>query len=176
MGLILKQLFQLVKLLNSDTGQNQIAAGIAAGFILGMTPAFSLQTLLVFLCLFLFRIQIGMAFLSVFFFSFVAWLLDPVFHQVGLAVLRMDAFQGLFTTLYNMPIVPFTRFNNSVVMGSGVVAILLSPVIFFVSRSLVVKYRATVVERFKQTKLWKAVKATSFYKWYYTYDNLYGSV
>jgi uncharacterized protein (TIGR03546 family) len=175
MGLLFKQLFQLIKLLNSETGQNQIAAGIAAGFILGMTPAFSLQTLLVFLCLFFFRIQIGMAFLSVFFFSFVAWLLDPVFHQVGLAVLRMDALQPLFTSLYNMPIVPYTRFNNSVVMGSGVVAILLSPVVFMLSRSLVVRYRAAVVERFKQTKLWKAVKATSFYRWYYTYDNLYGA-
>ena len=33
---------------------------------------------------------------------------------------------------------------------------------------------ATVVARFKQTKFWKAIQATSFYKWYYTYDNLYG--
>lgn len=173
MSLILKQLFALVKLLNSETGQNQIAAGVAAGFILGMTPALSLQSILVFLCLFFFRIQIGMAFLSAFFFAFIAWLLDPVFHQVGTAVLSMGALEGVFTTLYNMPIIPFTRFNNSVVMGSGVIALLLSPLIFFLSRSLVVKYRATVVAKLKQTKLWKAVQATSFYKWYYSYDNLY---
>ena len=56
MGLLLNLLFALVKLLNSETGETQIAAGVAAGFILGMTPAFSLQTLLVFLCLFLFVI------------------------------------------------------------------------------------------------------------------------
>ena len=173
MGLLLKQLFALIKLLNSETGQNQIAAGVAAGFVLGMTPALSLQSVLVFLCLFLFRIQIGMAFLSAFFFTFVAWLLDPLFHSVGSAVLGAGALQGLFTSLYNMPIVPFTRFNNTVVMGSGVVAVLLSPVIFFVSRMLVVKYRATVVAKLKQTKAWKAVQATSLYKWYYTYDNLY---
>lgn len=175
MGLLLKQLFGLFKLLNSETGQNQIAAGVAAGFILGMTPAFSLQSALVFLCLFFFRIQIGMAFLSAFFFAFIAWLLDPVFHAVGSAVLQAPALQGLFTTLYNMPIVPFTRFNNTVVMGSGVVAVLLSPAVFFVSRTLVVKYRVAVVERFKQTKLWKAVKATSLYNWYFTYDKLYGA-
>lgn len=175
MGLLLKQLFALVKLLNSETGQNQIAAGVAAGFILGMTPSLSLQSLLVFLCLFIFRIQIGMAFLAVFFFSFIAWILDPLFHQVGLSILQMGALQPLFTTLYNMPIVPYTRFNDSLVMGSGVVAIALSPVIFFVSRALVVKYRATVVERLKQTKVWKAVQATSLYKWYYSYENLYGN-
>ena len=66
-------------------------------------------------------------------------------------------------------------FNDSVVMGSGVVSLLLSPLIFFLSRALVRKYRVAVVERIKQTKLWKAVKATSLYNWYYTYDKLYGA-
>lgn len=175
MGLLLKQLFGLLKLLNSETGENQIAAGVAAGFILGMSPVFSLQSALVFFCLFLFRIQIGMAFLATFFFAFVAWVLDPLFHAVGSSLLEAGALQGLWTTLYNMPLVPFTRFNNSVVLGAGVVALLLAPFLFFASRAGVRKYRATVVERIKQTKLWKAIKATSLYNWYYTYDKLYGA-
>lgn len=173
MGLLLKQLFGLLKLLNSETGQNQIAAGVAAGFILGMTPSLSLQSILVFLCLFLFRIQIGMAFLAAFFFAFIAWILDPVFHTVGAAILGAPALQGLFTTLYNMPIVPFTRFNNTIVMGSGVIALALSPLVYFLSRTIVSKYRATIMANLQQTKFWKAIQATSFYKWYYTYDNLY---
>lgn len=174
MTLLFKQLFGFLKLLNSETGHNQIAAGVAAGFILGMTPALSLQSLLVFLCIFFFRIQAGAAFLAAFFFAFAGWLLDPVFHAIGSAVLETPSLQGVFTTMYNVPFLPLTRFNNSIVMGSAVLTIALSPVVFFVSRSLVVKYRVTVVERFKQTKLWKGIQATSFYKWYYTYDNLYG--
>lgn len=174
MTILLKQLFGLLKLLNSETGQNQIAAGVACGFILGMTPAFSLQTLLVFLCLFLFRVQIGMAFLACFFFKFVAWALDPVFHAVGTQILEAQSLFGLWTTLYNMPLVPLTRFNNSVVMGSGVTAIVLSPIVFFVSRSLVEKYRATIVARFQETKLWKLWKATPIYNWYLTYDKHFG--
>ena len=175
MTILLKQVFGLLKLLNSETGQNQIAAGIAAGFILGMSPSFSIQTLIVFLCLVVFRVQMGMAFLAAFFFKFVAWILDPAFHAVGSALLEMPSLQGLWTHMYNMPIVPLTRFNNSIVMGSGVVAILFAPAIFFVGRSLVVKYRETVVARFKETKVWKAVKATSFYGWYATYDKHFGS-
>lgn len=174
MTVLLKQIFGMFKLLNSETGQNQIAAGIAAGFILGMTPAFSLQTLLVFLCLFIFRIQMGAAFLAAFFFSFAGWLLDPVFHSVGSSVLLSESLEPIFTTLYNMPIVPLTRFNNSIVMGSAVVTILLSPFVFIGSRILIIKYRATVVARFRQTKFWKAMQATAFYKWYVTYENLYG--
>jgi len=174
-GLLLKQIFAFLKLLNSETGDIQIATGIAAGFILGMTPALSLQSLIVFVLLFFFRIQIGAAFLSAFFFAFMAYLLDPIFDAAGRMILEMSALQGLFTTLYNMPIVPFTRFNNSVVMGSGVVAFLLSPLIYILALILVRKYRITVVARVKQTKLWKALQATSLYKWYYKYDQLYSA-
>ncbi len=170
MGLILKQFFQFLKLLNSDTGTNQIAAGVAAGFILGMTPVFSLQTLVVFVLIFLFRIQIGAAFATAFFFKFIAFLLDPVFHHVGVAVLSIDNLKPLFTTLFNMPIIPFTRFYNSIVMGSGVVSIVLAPFVYVLAQILVKKYRQQVLEKFKSTKFWKALQATSLYKWYYKYD------
>ncbi len=173
MGLILKQIFQFIKLLNSDTATGQLASGVACGFILGMTPSFSLTTVLVIAVLFLFRIQIGAAFVSAFFFKFIAFLLDPLFNWVGRGVLEMEALQGLFTALYNMPIIPFTRFNNSIVMGALVISVILSPFVYVLARILIEKYRKTVVERFKQTKLWKAIKATSFYKWYYKYDSLY---
>jgi uncharacterized protein (TIGR03546 family) len=174
MGLLLKQIFQFLKLLNSDTGTNQIAAGVAAGFILGMTPVLSLQTFLVFICIFLFRIQIGAAFVSTFFFKFVAFLLDPAFDAVGFWVLNLPALQGVFTTLYNMPIVPFTRFNNTIVMGSGVLSLILSPFVFIGAWYIVKQYRVQIVARYKQTKFWKAIQATSFYKWYYQYDQYYG--
>ena len=174
MGLILNQIFKLIKLLNSETGTNQIAAGIAAGFVLGMAPVFSLQTLLIFVLIFLFRIQAGAAFLAAFFFAFVAYLLDPVFHVMGFKILQIESLQGLYTTLFNLPIVPMTRFNNTVVMGAGVTSLLLAPFVFVLAKYLVAKYRKAVLERFQQTKFWKAVKATSLYKWYFKYDELYG--
>lgn len=175
MTFLLKQIFGFLKLLNSDTGTNQIASGVACGLILGFAPTLSLQTLLVIVLLFFFRIQIGAATIFAFFFSFIAWIVDPLSHQLGMAVLEIDALKPLFTEMYNMPIVPLTRFYNSIVMGSAIVSILLAPVVFFVSRILIHKYRATVVARFKQTKFWKAVKATSFYGLYAKYDQLYGA-
>lgn len=175
MGLLFKQIFQFIKLLNSENGTNQIAAGIAAGFVLGMTPALSLQTILVFVCIFAFRIQAGAAMVSAGFFAFAAYLLDPLFDSVGRFFLELPSLHNTFTTLYNLPIIPFTRFNNSIVMGSGIITILLSPAIFFLARFLVIKYRRQFLERFKNTRFWKAVQATSLYKWYYKYDQLYGS-
>lgn len=174
MGLLLKQLFQFIKLLNSDTGQNQIAAGLACGIILGFSPILSLQTLVVFLLIFIFRIQLGAAFVSAFFFKFVAFLIDPLSDALGQKILESSALVPLFTQMYNMPIVPLTRFNNSIVMGSGVIAICLAPIAFIVFRILIAKYRHYVLARFEGTRFWKAVKATSVYKWYHTYDKLYG--
>ncbi len=143
MGLLLRPLFGLIKLLNSETGRNQIAAGVAVGFILGMSPMLSLQSLLILVCLVLFRIQIGAALLAAFFFSFVAYLLDPIFDRLGGAILEMSSLKPLFTTLYNMPVVPWTRFNNSIVIGAGVTALVLCPAIFFVTRTVVSKYRSS---------------------------------
>lgn len=174
MTLILKQIFSLLKVLNSDTGENQIAAGLACGLILGFAPAFSLQTVIVIIMLFFFRIQVAAAFASAFFFAFIGFLLDPVFDSIGKSVLEMQGLKELFTAMYNMPIIPFTKFYNSIVMGAMVVSFALFPFMFFLTKKLVIKYRLTVVAKLEKTKFWKAVKATSFYKWYAKYDQLYG--
>lgn len=173
MTFILKQIFNFLKLLNSDKGTNQIAAGIACGLILGFAPAFSLQTVLVIFILFFFRIQIGAATLAAFAFSFIAWILDPVHHLVGTKILETESLKPLFTQMYNMPLVPLTRFYNSIVMGSAAVSIVLALPVFFISKILIAKYRETVVARFKETKFFKALKATTFYNWYSKYDELY---
>ncbi len=174
MTLILKQLFALLRLLNSDTGSNQIAAGVACGLILGFAPMLSLQALLVFLCMFLFRIQIGAALTSAFFFALVAWPFDPVAHAIGSAILETEALQPLFTTLYNMPLVPLTRFYNSVVMGAGAVSLALAPLVFFGSKRLIVAYRVSVVARLKNSAWWKLWTGTTFFKWYTTYAQFRG--
>ncbi len=174
MTLILKQFFAFFKLLNSDTGTNQLASGLALGLILGFAPAFSLQTVLVIFILLFFRVQIGAAFISAFFFKFVAYLIDPVSHSLGQIVLESEALRPLFVQMYNMPIIPFTRFNNTITMGSAVISIILAIPGFFIFKSLIIKYRETVVARFKETKFFKALQATAFYKWYVKYDELYG--
>ena len=172
--LLLKQLFQLVRLLNSETGTNQIAAGVSLGFVLGMTPVFSLQTLLVFLLLLLFRVQMGAAFVAAFFFKFIAYALDPIFNSVGFLVLSQESLKPTFTQLYNMPVVPWTRFYNTIVMGSGVVSLALTPVVFLITLKLIQSYRVAIYQRIQNNRMMKAIKATSMYQWYVKYEEYYG--
>ena len=120
-----------------------------------------------------FRVQFGAASLSAFFFAFIAYILDPVFHLVGEKILYADFLQGIFTDLYNMPLVPLTRFNNTVVMGSGVTGFLCVIPLFFLFKYLVATYRLQIVAKFKETKFWKSFQLTTFYKWYCTYDTYF---
>ena len=174
MTFLLNQVFQFFRLLNSEKGTNQIAAGIACGLILGLTPVFSLQTLLVVFLLFFFRIQIGAALLSATFFAIPAWLMDPLFDRIGGFFLEIPSLKPTWTELYHAPIIPLTRFNNSIVMGSGVVALALVVPMFFLAKKLVGTYREKVVAKFETTRFWKALTATRFYKWYLKYEDLKG--
>jgi len=172
--ILIKQLLGLLKLLNSETGTNQIAAGVALGFILGQSPMLSLQAIAVFVLIFFFRIQMGAAFLSAAFFKLLGLALVPLYASLGEWVLTMPSLESLFTTFYNMPLIPLTRFNNTVVMGSGLLGFLLFPVIFLLTKILVSKYRKLIVERFQETKIWKMWKASAIYKLYFNYEKLYG--
>ncbi len=174
MGFILKQIFDLLKLLNSETGTNQIAFGLAFGVVLGFSPFLSLQTFLVLFIVLFFRVQMGAVFLSAFFFKFVAYLLDTPADLLGRWMLEMDSLRDTWATLYNMPLVPLTRFNNSIVMGSGILGFVLVVPLFFVFRYSVVAYREQFLARIRNTKFYKAFAATSLYKWYLKYEQLYG--
>lgn len=172
MSLILKQIFALIKLLNSETDTKQISMGIALGLILGFSPLTSLQSLITILILLFFRIQIGAALISSFFFSFIAYLIDPLSDQLGRSILESESLNDLFTKLYNMPFIPFTKFYNSIVMGSGILAALLIIPVYILSEIFIKKYREKILSRFKDTKFWKLVRATSLYQWYMKYESI----
>jgi len=72
-----------------------------------------------------------------------------------------------------MPILPFTRFNNSIVMGSGLIGFIFAFPMFFIFKKLIIKYRLLLEEKVKSSKWWKAMKATTLFKWYETYEKLY---
>ena len=175
MGLILKQIFAFIRLLHSEADTRPMAAGIALGAILGFAPLLSLQAFFVFLVLIVFRIQFGAALVSAFFFKFLAWLIDGPADALGRLVLESEGLRPFFVKIYNLPFLPMTRFNNSIVMGSMIISIVLSVPLYFLFCRLIDQYRNTVVVRIKNTKLWKAIAATKFYGLYLKYLDIRGA-
>ena len=164
--LFLKFLQSLISTLNSEGTPRQIAAGLALGAALGLTPLVNVHNLVVFALACLLNVSFGAFLLGWTFFVPAGFVLDPVFHTVGLALLQAPGLTGFWTALANTPGVPLTNFNNTVVLGSFVSWVVLWLPIFFLSRWLVVRYRVHVFERLKKTRVFKAVAASKVYNYY----------
>lgn len=158
-------LVKLFKALNANQYPGQIAFSFVLGMILGLTPLFFPHNLFTLALLFLLRVNLSAVIVSFAVFSGLAYLLDPVFHQVGLAVLQMPALQPLFTEWYNQAFWRFLSFNNSIVMGSVLVAYALSVPAFVVFWLLVKTYRQRFlvwVNKFKLVRMLKGADKAGF--------------
>jgi uncharacterized protein (TIGR03546 family) len=96
----------------------------------------------------------------------IGFLLDPLFDWIGHSLLFTPSLTPLWTSLYNMPIVPLTNFNNTVVLGSLVFALLFLVPLFLAMRWAVARYRVTVGERVRQSKFYRWVMASKAYNVY----------
>lgn len=167
---LLKILQSLVKTLHSEGTPTQIAAGVALGAALGLTPLVNLHTLVVLLLLAVLNVSFGAGMLAWMLFAPLGFVLDPMFDRIGHRLLtQTPALQGLWTTWDNTPVLALSGFNNTVVLGSVVAWLALWIPIFVVARLLVVYYRRTWGERVRHSHFYLAVtgsKAYNVYRWF----------
>jgi uncharacterized protein (TIGR03546 family) len=163
---LLKLIQSIIKTLHSAGTPGQVAAGMALGSALGLTPLMNVHNLVIFSLLVLLNVSFGGGMLGWMLFVPIGFLLDPLFHFIGLRLLEEPSLRPLWTSWTNTPILPYTNFNNTVVLGSLVGWVLLAVPIFFAARYGVARYRATVGERVRQSRFYKAVTASQVYNIY----------
>jgi len=150
---LLKPIGKLIVALNGNVKKSQIAAGIAWGIWLGLVPGGSIFWVVLFLVSFFFKHHHW----SKIFGMTVVKLLSPLFiysiDAIGWEILNYEAFRPFFTTLFNMPFVPFTRFNNTLVMGGLAGGIVLWVPTFIVFMALIPLYRNRVAPMIRNSKL-----------------------
>jgi uncharacterized protein (TIGR03546 family) len=162
--LLMKLLKKLIAVLHSEIAPGQIAGGVALGAMIGLLPFFSLLSVVLFLLLLIINVNLGAAFLAMAVFGLLGFLIDPLANQVGYALLvKIKALAPLWTSLYNMPVVPFTRFNNTVVLGNLIAGIVLFIPIFVLSKRFIVHYRTNYRATVENWKVVKLLKLTSLF-------------
>ncbi len=167
MFMLLRMLQKLVQALNSDGTPGQVAAGIALGAVFGLTPLLNLHNLVFFGLAMVLKVSFPGVILGWLLFVPVGFLLDPVFDAVGTRLLAdTPVLTQLWTAWYDTPVLALTNFNNTVVLGSLVVWAVLYLPMFFLFRWLVGRYRATIYERLKSTRWFRAVRASRVYNLY----------
>jgi uncharacterized protein (TIGR03546 family) len=165
--LLLRLLQRLIATLNSEGTPAQVASGIALGSILGLTPLLNLHNLLVLGIIFLFNVSFPAAMLGWIFFAPVGFLLDPVFHAIGETLLGgTGALHPVWTALYNLPVIPLSNYNNTVVLGSLVGWLLLVIPIYILAKRGLAAYRTRVLPRIQQSRFFKVMKASKLYSLY----------
>ena len=108
----------------SESSAKQIAWGVALGVLIGFVPKGNLIAICLAGILFSMRVNLLSALVAVIACSLVAPLFDPFFDHMGRTILTIVPLQGLFARVYQWPFVPWTAFNNTVVMGALFVGLL----------------------------------------------------
>lgn len=151
-------------MLNANVDPSQIAAGLALGMMLGFTPLWSLHNLLVLFFICILRINTSAILLSFALFSGLAYLLDPVFIQVGEWVLTYPDLAPLWTSLYQQDLWRLAHFNHTLTMGSLVVSLILLLPLFFIGKLLIIKYREKLLAWVMKSRLVQTLKATKWFR------------
>jgi len=156
------QFFKFIRLLSSDVSPLQISSAIALAMIAGLTPMLSLHNLLIIFLLFILRTNIAAFVLAWAVFSVMAYLLDPLFNQLGEYLLLNPELKVFWTNLYNIPLARISGFNNTLRLGSFVFSLAAFIPLLMVLNYLIVRYRIYIVERFKQSRLFRIMSTN---KW-----------
>jgi uncharacterized protein (TIGR03546 family) len=164
---LIKLLRSLFKTLHSDGSPSQLALGVALGAALGLTPIANAHNLLVILLLAVLNVSFAAGMLAWAVFVPIGFMFDPIFDRVGrMLLVDTPALRPLWTTWDNVPGLALTNFNNTIVLGSVVVWLLLFVPLYVAARYGVVRYRATIGDRIVKSKYFKLLQASQVYNVY----------
>lgn len=173
---MLTALIKILRILHSEADPSQISLALALAMAVGFLPFFSPINLIFLFFVMVLRVNYASFLLGTAFFSGIGYLFDPIFNAVGLFVLTSGALRGLWTALYNSTFFRLIDFNNTIVMGSLVTALLLFVPLLLALNYLIRKYREHILKWVEKSRVMQAFKASDLYHKYKTYRDLRGSL
>ena len=153
---MLKQIAKLIIALNGNLKRSQIAAAFSWGVLLGLIPAGNIFWIVLFAVSFFFKNHHWSKLLVMALIKILYGVINPLVDAAGWEFLHIEALRSVFTQLYNMPFVPLTRFNNTLVAGGVTLGIILWLPVFFLIWLLVPFYRNTIAPKIRESKITKA--------------------
>ncbi len=165
---MLTLLMKFLKVLNSEQSSNQLAFAISFSAILGLTPLLSLHNAIICIIVLSFRINLTLLMISYPLFALIGYLLSPTFESVGLLVLQEPQLLNIWESFFNTLIGRWSNFYYSGVMGSFVISIILSVILFPIVKLLVHSYRNNWKVNIEKLKVVKVLKASKLWQFYHS--------
>ncbi|MDR2755651.1 MAG: DUF2062 domain-containing protein [Planctomycetaceae bacterium] len=113
-------------------GHREIALGIAFGVLLGLLPKTNLLFVVLVIFFFLSHANIIIGILTTLVLSFFAIWFYPLADQIGREILVSAFGQQVIGILFCVPVIPWTMLDNTVVLGTFLLGLLLFLPIFLV--------------------------------------------
>lgn len=161
---MLSRILKVLKALNSNEAPWQISLGLLVGALLGFTPLFSLHNLVVLFLALLINLNVSIMLVAWAVCSVIAYAIDPLFHQVGLALLTAPGLKDFWIQFFSCPVFLLGNLNNTLVMGSLISTLVISVPLFFILNVLVVKYRGAYNALIGKFPLLKFLKVLETYE------------
>jgi uncharacterized protein (TIGR03546 family) len=131
----------------------QLALGIVLGMIIGLIPKDSLLPYAIGVFALLTSANILCIAVGAIIFTWISPMLDSVSHQIGVWVLTFEPLESTWSTLFQLPVVPWIRFENTVVMGSLCLGLLLAIPIYFISYYCFAQFGSAIYQYFSKTRV-----------------------
>lgn len=155
---MLKSISRFFAAINGYQRPGELAAGAACGVVLGVLPGGNASWWILFILFALVKINKGAMILVMLLCMWLASGLDPLLHNLGYEILTLESLNPLFSRMASMPLVPLTRFNNTLVMGGLAAAIPLWIISYGVFRMVVKLYRSYVRDTIIRPRLLPWIK------------------
>ena len=162
---------KLLKGLTQNTSPSEIAAGFAVGAVIGLVPKANLSAQLLLILLMLLKTNVPVGLAAAALFTPLSALSDPLAGSAGYALLAAPALQGFWTTLYNMPVLPWTGFNNTLVLGNLLLGAALFAPLFLLARKAARYYQEHLSEKVRNSRLAGLLRKSWIADWYFKVES-----
>ena len=163
---VFKPLKFLAGAMRALSSPRRIAAAVALGMLVGLVPKDNLTAAVLGMLLLSLRLNLAAGSLSTLLFMWIGMLSEPILDRVGYALLTLPSLEPYWSRLYQLPLVPWTGINNTLVLGSLVLGLaLFYPVYHTASRSLLAlseKYGDRVIEELKKYRVYQVCTGADF--------------
>lgn len=174
--MVFKWISKILAVINANTRPAHVAGGIAFGLLLALVPAGNLLWIFLLAITFFLKINTAMQFIFLGIFKLITPLLAGLSHVLGWWLLTLPGLKPFFTWFNNVPLLPFTRFNNTLVTGGLFLGLILWIPVFLLCILLLKLYRQHLREKITNTKLVKNLtKVPLISKFLKAYDTAAGA-
>jgi uncharacterized protein (TIGR03546 family) len=166
MSFLLKPLRQFAGALLGNDSPRQLAAGVTLGMMLGLVPKGNLIAVALGVLLFGLKVNRSAGLAAAMLFTLIGSFTDEFTHKLGKNVLETPWLQSTYAAIYDLPLGPWIGFNNTVVIGSLLLAIYLAYPCYWFSRWTFEAWQpraAGLLRRYRVTRVLLGLQLTA--KW-----------